>query len=88
MTHGRSALPDARRSILYAARLTYGERWQSALAQSSGLSQALLSMIYSESRQRELTPAATATIVEAIRGDIALKAKQHARAIEMLAGIE
>jgi DNA-binding transcriptional regulator YdaS (Cro superfamily) len=81
-------LPDARRSILYAAGLVYGKRWQSALAASSGLSQALLSMIASESRQRELTPAATSTIVEAIRGEIAREAKQHARALEMLAGIK
>jgi hypothetical protein len=80
-------LPDARRSILYAARLTYGERWQSALAASSGLSQALLSMIASQSRQRELTPEAQATIIEAMRRDIARRAKQHAQALDLLAAI-
>lgn len=79
-------MPDARRNIVAAARLVYGERWQSELALSSGLSQALLSMIASGSR--ELTPAAAATIVKAIRDDVALKAKQHVRAIDMLAGIE
>lgn len=81
-------MPDARKNIVAAARLVYGERWQSQLALSSGLSQALLSMIASKDPQRGLTAAAQTAIVTAIRADALLKAKQAARAIAMLDGIE
>jgi hypothetical protein len=81
-------LPDARRNIVAAARLVYGERWESALAQSSGLSQALLSMIASDEHKRDLTPEAQTAMVIAIRADALLRTKQAARAIDLLAGIE
>jgi hypothetical protein len=81
-------LPDARRAIVSAAKMVYGERWQSALAASSGLSQALLSMIASKDPQRGLTPAAQTAIVKAIRADAMLRAKQAARAIDLLAGFK
>jgi hypothetical protein len=83
-------VPDARRNIVAAAKLVYGERWQSALALSSGLSQQLLSMIASKDpeRQRGLTPAAQTAIVKAIRGDALRRAKQAARAIDLIDGIE
>jgi hypothetical protein len=68
-----------------AARLTYGERWQSALSATSGLSQSLLSLI--AAGERELTPGSQEAIIKAIREDIALQEKKSARALELLAGV-
>jgi DNA-binding transcriptional regulator YdaS (Cro superfamily) len=79
-------LADPVRNIVAAGRLTYGEHWQSQLALSAGLSQSTLSLIASGGRP--LTPAAQEAIVKAIRGDVDLKAKQHARAIQLLEGIK
>ena len=66
--------------------MVYGDTWQSQLALSCGLSQSTLSLIASGGRP--LTPPAQAAIVKAIRSDIELRAKQHARAIALLKGIE
>jgi transcriptional regulator with XRE-family HTH domain len=79
-------LADPVRNIVAAARLTYGEHWQSQLALSAGLSQSTLSLIASGGRP--LTPATQEAIVKAIRSDVDLKAKQHARAIQLLEGIK
>lgn len=79
-------MPDPLRAIVAAARMVYGENWQSQLALSCGLSQSLLSMVAAGGR--ELTQGAQTAIVKAIRGDIELKAKQHARALQLLEGIK
>jgi hypothetical protein len=81
-------LPNDRDKIITAANLVYGKHWQSALAHSSGLSQALLSMIASKERERALTPEAKTALVEAIRADATFRSEQNARAIAMLEGIE
>jgi DNA-binding transcriptional regulator YdaS (Cro superfamily) len=79
-------LADPVRNIIAAARMVYGEHWQSQLALSVGLSQSMLSLI--ASGERPLTPATQAAIVKAIRGDVDLKSKQMSRAIQLLDGIQ
>jgi hypothetical protein len=85
---GAPPVPNERDKIVSAANLVYGKRWQSALAHSSGLSQALLSMIASKDRARALTPEAKTAIVNAIRADAEFRSQQNARAIALVAGIE